>query len=246
MVLHPTQRHWGRLAGKRGDYLALLLTLLSALAYPIAVRMLFDFSPALAVYLPTIVFVVGVCLICPRPIIPGAVLLLVFAVQLSRILVVTDSLKPGLLHNILAGNYYLMGVPIAAIALGYAAILARRRMSLWPWTIKTNLRILAYRPILFIRAYRWPLLILLVGALFDTITTMNSMYSHGTKGELHPAIRAIVQQYGVTLGMPIGTIVRLGFVLFIAAIWRRWCSWVIFVCGFLYFLAALSNHYHWL
>ena len=241
----PQIRRSGRVR-QRHDYLALLLILLAALAYPLAVRILYEYSVPLAIYLPTIIFVFAICLICPHPVVPVCVLMAIFAAQIPSIIMGENSNFPNLFDKIMRGKLHLIGIPVAAISLGFAAIVARRRMTLWHWRIKSNLRILAYKPWLFIRVYRWALVILLIGALLDTITTMNSMSLYGTDDELHPGIRVIVQQYGITFGMPIGTIVRLGFVLFVAAIWRRWCWWVLTICGILYTLAAMSNHFLWL
>lgn len=238
-------RRSGR-AGRRHDYLVLLLILLAALAHPLAVRLLYNYSSVLAIYLPTIFFVFAICLICPHPVVPVCVLMGLFAVQLPPIIMGGNSDFPNLFDKIMMGKFHLIGVPVAAMFLGFAAISARRRMTLCHWSMKSNLRILAYKPWLFIRVYRWPLIILLIGALLDTITTMNSMSLYGTDDELHPGIRVMVEQYGITFGMPIGTIVRLGFVLFVAAIWRRWCWWVLTICGILYILAAMSNHFLWL
>lgn len=232
--------------GRRHDYLVLLLILLAALAHPLVVRMLYGYSPPLAIYLPTILFVFAICLICPHPVVPICVLMALFAVQLPPIILKENTTFPTLFDKIMRGKFHLIGVPVAAMSLGFAAIVARRRMALWHWSMKSNLGILAYKPLLFIRVYRWPLIILAIGALLDTITTMNSMNLVGPESELHPGIRAIVQQYGITFGMPIGTIVRLGVVLFVAALWRRWCWWVLTICGILYILAAMSNHFLWL
>ncbi len=244
-VCVPQIRSGGR-TRRRKDYLSLLLILLAALAHPLAVRLLYGYSPPLAIYLPTILFVAGICLFCPHPVVPVCVLMLIFAAQLPAILMQDDPSYPNLFERIMRGKYHLIGIPVAAMSLGFAAILLRRRVILWPWKMKTNLRVLAYKPLVFLRVYRRPMAILLLGALLDTITTMNSMYRYGTANELHPGIRVIVEQYGITFGMPVGTTVRLLAVLFVAAIWRWWCWWMLTICGILYTLAAMSNHFLWL
>ena len=122
----------------------------------------------------------------------------------------------------------------------------RRRLPLWPRAGKSNLRLVVRRPGRFVRAYRWPLLVLAVGAVLDTITTMQFMVRHGAADELHPAMRIMAEMLGVAFGVPLATVVRLGFVIFVAAVWRRWCGWVLLVCGLLYALAAASNYFDWL
>ena len=110
----------------------------------------------------------------------------------------------------------------------------------------TSLRLLFRRPGTFARIYRLPLAILLIGSILDTATTMKVMYRYGIDCELHPAMWLMAGIFGITVGVPLGTVARLGFVLVVAALRRSWTGWILLMCGVLYGLAAASNHFGWL
>jgi hypothetical protein len=107
----------------------------------------------------------------------------------------------------------------------------------------TNLPLLAKEPRVFAWKYRVSLLILLVGATADLITTYVNLKRYGTSVEAHPVQRLVSEIIGVTAGVPLAKLIQLAFVLFVAAWWRPWCAWVLGVCGVLYSLAAVSNHF---
>ena len=75
---------------------------------------------------------------------------------------------------------------------------------------------------------------------------MAFMYHSGLECELHPAMRMMAEELGIDWGVPLATVVRLVFVVFVAAFWRRWCGLILTLCGTFYCLAALSNHFVWL
>jgi hypothetical protein len=115
---------------------------------------------------------------------------------------------------------------------------------LWGW--KDNLRILLRRPGVFIRKYRWPLGLLLLGGVLDAVTTVELLSVWGPEAELHPCGRWLARWFGVAAGISVGKTVQMAFAVFVAALWRRWCGWFMALCGVLYALAAASNHFGWL
>ena len=85
-----------------------------------------------------------------------------------------------------------------------------------------------------------------IAAGLDAATTIAFMPVYGTAAEAHPAMRIMAETLGICPGVILGTVVRLGFVLAVAAVWRKWCSWILWICAVLYLLAAGSNHFGWL
>lgn len=223
-------------------FVDLLLLLLAALSQPLLVRLLASYNMHLALYLPSLLFVGFVCLLRPDPFMPVMTMMAIYGVELSRV-AFEQHVGPSIVEALGEGKWHLLGVPVAALALGYAAVLTRRRLPLWSADIKTNLRILIRRPRVFLRCYRWPITLLLIGVLLDTVTTMRNLYLFGPEAEFHPAIRTAVEEYGVSLGVPVGSLVRVGFVVFAAALWRRTCGLLLTVCGLLYLAAAISNYF---
>jgi hypothetical protein len=114
-------------------------------------------------------------------------------------------------------------------------------MTLLP--VNTALLMLFRQPRRFLGLYRLPLLLLLLGASADAITTLNSLSKVGPEGELHPAQRIVCHVLGTTIGVPFGKLVQVAFVLVVAAWWRPWCPWLMSLCGITYCLAAISNHF---
>jgi hypothetical protein len=88
--------------------------------------------------------------------------------------------------------------------------------------------------------------VLLCGAVLDGITTFNNLRTYGAAVEVHPAHRIVYELLPPAVGAPVGKLLQLGFVLFVAAWWRPWCAALLAGCGALYALAAASNHFQWL
>jgi hypothetical protein len=234
-----------RAAETKCDYVALLLVLLAALCQPLAVRLLAEMHLELAVYLPTILLVGWVCLLRPDPALPLLTLVAIYLVQLPGIFFQYDTSTSELRH-LLDGQWHLLGIPVAAVLLGYAAVLARKHMPLWRWPMPSEVHTLARQPVTFLRRYRWAVAILLIGALADMLTTIVNLARFGTVAEVHPAMRIMAELYGVQAGIIVGTVVRVLVVLFVASLWTRWCRAMLVVCGLLYGLAAMNNHFLWL
>lgn len=116
-----------------------------------------------------------------------------------------------------------------------------RSMVLYPR--HSDLPLLFKHPAAFVHRYRWPLFVLLAGAAADAVTTYVNLRQFGTGVEVHPAQRVVSNLVGVAAGVPLAKLIQLAFVLFVAAWWRPWCRWVLTVCGVLYLLAAVSNHF---
>ena len=94
----------------------------------------------------------------------------------------------------------------------------------------------------FWRIY-WPvLLIMLVGGLLDGVTTLCVLRKYGPDAELHPAMRLVASILGVPLGVSLGTVVKMAFAVFTAAMFRRWCRLVLIVFGILSALGAIHNY----
>ena len=189
-------------------------------------------------------------MLCPRegsgyPV-PEISLAAILVVELVIVLLSRSAICPSVTRALFDGRWPVLAVPMAALVLGHLAVRVRRRRALWPYPIKTNLRILAGHPWVFLRTYRWPLVVLVLGTTFDTITTMSFMRSSTTSDELHPAMRTMAELFGIDVGVPLASLVRVGFVVFVAALWRPWCQWVLLVCGVLYILAGCSNHFNWM
>jgi hypothetical protein len=108
---------------------------------------------------------------------------------------------------------------------------------------KTVLRTLMLEPTSFLRRYRWPLLILLIGASADVVTTLVNLRQYGPSVEAHVAQRVVDQIVGVDAGVPAAKVIQIALVLLVAAWWEPWCAWLIGACGVLYTLAAISNHF---
>jgi len=226
--------------------LAALLILLAALGYPLLARMLLAYDPTAALVVPSLVCVLGVCLVCPDVVLPPATLAVVYAAEVAFHVVHPQPVAPGLIEQMVHGRWELLGVPVAALALGYAAVLARRKLPLWRWRAKNNLRLLSRRPLLLARKYRWALLVLLAGALLDMLTTIRFMRQFGPEAEVHPGIRMMGEVFGPALGVPLGTVLKVSAAVFVAALWRRGCAALLMLCGALYALGAASNHFGWL
>ena len=239
-------RNMSRRRRRPGARAAVALLLAAAVGMPVAARVLSEIHTAAALVLPTVIFVVGLCLLCPRQFMPVLALAVTYLGELAFLGVRGRAFGASALQSLLAGQFALLAVPVGAVVLGHVAVLEAQSRRLWWWRGKTNLRLLLRRPGVLVRAYRWPLAAVIAGAMLDTVTTMRSMYRSGVSVELHPAMRVIAEELGVTWGVPLASVVRLGFVFFVAAIWRKWCGWLMVLAGAGYVLAAASNYLGWL
>ena len=95
-----------------------------------------------------------------------------------------------------------------------------RRARLLPQ--RSELPLLVKRPRAIAIRYRWPLLVLLCGAVLDGITTFNNLRAYGAGVEVHPAHRIVYELLPPAIGAPVGKLLQLAFVLFVAAWWRPW------------------------
>jgi len=236
----PTRRPLG------GAKAAAALLALAALGQPLTARVLAEISHTAAYVGPTVIVVIALCLLTRYHFMPELAVAVTYAAEALLVAVRGRWFTSSPLQALTAGNLFALGVPIGAILLGHATAWVERHRPLWQWGGKTNLGLLLRRPAALIRAYRWPTAIVLVGTALDTITTMRVMYANGAAVELHPAMRAIAEELGVTLGVPLASMLRLAFVFFVAAFWRAWCGALLVVVGVGYTLAAASNHFGWL
>lgn len=110
----------------------------------------------------------------------------------------------------------------------------------------SELPTLGRQPLRFLSRYRYSLLILIVGAVLDALTTYANVKQFGPGVETHPVQRLFFQTFGATIGVPLAKALQFGFVIFVAAWWCPWTRWVMILCGVLYAAAAASNHYRWL
>jgi hypothetical protein len=98
----------------------------------------------------------------------------------------------------------------------------------------------------FVRTYRWPLVVLVLGAGADVFTTLWNLREYGPGVEVHLVQRWVMQLFGTEAGVPLAKVGQLAFVVPVAAWWRPWCRWILLACGLLYALAAASNYWRWL
>ena len=105
------------------------------------------------------------------------------------------------------------------------------------------LPLLLTQPLEFRNRYRWPLVVLLIGASCDLFTTLWNLREYGPGIELHVPQRMLSEWFGVEIGVPLAKAGQLIFVLLVAAWWRPWCKWVLMLCGSLYLLASVSNYF---
>jgi len=110
----------------------------------------------------------------------------------------------------------------------------------------SELPTLRQHPRTFLKRYRYSLALLILGAVLDAITTYQNVRQFGPHVETHPVQRLFFETFGPALGVPLAKLIQFAFVIFVAAWWRPWTRWILFVCGTLYTAAALSNHFQWL
>jgi len=236
----------GRCRPTPGAKAAATLLALAAVCQPLAARVLGEMDPTASFVLPTVIFVVALCMLVPRQFMPELTLAVTYLAEGVLVFLRDRPFGRSPLRRMLAGDVSALAVPAGAAVLGHMIVWVLRNRRLWRWGGKTNLRLLLRRPGVLVRAYRWPIVVTLIGTTLDTITTMRAMYANGVAAELHPAMRAIAEEIGVTWGVPLASVMRLAFVAFVAAFWRRWCGWLLLVAGVGYALAAASNYFGWL
>ena len=110
----------------------------------------------------------------------------------------------------------------------------------------SELTTLRKQPSRFFLRYRYSLAVLVVGAVLDALTTYENVRQFGAHVETHPVQRLFFETLGPALGVPLAKAIQLGFVIFVAAWWRPWTRWLLLICGALYTLAAVSNHFQWI
>jgi len=108
---------------------------------------------------------------------------------------------------------------------------------------RSNLRLLLHHPSVFARAYRWPIAILLAGAVLDAATTAVTVATYGAEAEVHLAQRWVMACLGPILGTISAKLIQVAAAVLVASLWRAWCGWLMVLCGLLYTLAAVSNHF---
>lgn len=111
---------------------------------------------------------------------------------------------------------------------------------------RTELPLLVRTPASFARRYWLPVLLLVICATADAVTTYRNTALYGPDVEVHPVQRILFAVLGAEVGVPLAKVLQVGFVLLVAAWWKPWCGWLMSLCGVLYGLAALSNHNLWL
>jgi hypothetical protein len=113
----------------------------------------------------------------------------------------------------------------------------------WLVPRQSNLPVLIGAPGAFARRYAIPLLVLLIAASADAATTLRNALVFGTDIELHAVQRWVFTTFGAVTGVPLAKFVQLVFVVFVAAWWRPWTTWVLLACAALYAAAAASNYW---
>jgi hypothetical protein len=109
-----------------------------------------------------------------------------------------------------------------------------------------NLRVLLRHPRWFARIYAIPLLILSIGMALDGASTLDIVLKYGSEVELHPAMHYAIEVAGPALGVVLGSLAKMAFVLLVSSLKRSWMRWLPVLCGFLYIMAAVSNFFRWL
>jgi hypothetical protein len=225
---------------------AAIALLIGGVFMPVSAKLFGEFHPQAGIALPPVLLLAAICLIVPRWGVALAGLPALYAVEFLFRWVSGKPVGPSLIDELARGKWLQLKVAIAAVLLGMVIVWARKRFGGFPRGFRTNLRVLTRRPQVFARKYWRPLCVLLLAAGLDAATTIAFMPVYGTEEEAHPAMRIMAETFGVWAGVIVGTLVRLGFVLAVAAVWRKSCPWVLWICAILYLLAAASNHFGWL
>ena len=112
------------------------------------------------------------------------------------------------------------------------------------WRRKSNLWLLVHRPLAFCSIYWRAMVVMFVGGSLDGLTTLWVLGKYGAGAELHPAMWLAASILGVELGVPVAALAKMGFAVFAAATFRRWCRWILVVFGVLSALGAVHNCYY--
>jgi hypothetical protein len=111
---------------------------------------------------------------------------------------------------------------------------------------KCLIGLLVCDPLRFLKDYRWPLFILVLGAFLDGVSTYQFLSTVGPDGEVHPVQRLVFTYLPPMLGILFAKACQVIAAVFVAAWWQPWCKWLLLITGVLYILAAMSNYFHWL
>lgn len=109
---------------------------------------------------------------------------------------------------------------------------------------RSNLRLLLRRPWALARRYRAALLLALIGAALDGLTTYRMLSVFGHASEIHLVVRLVVWIVGVPLGVPVAMIAKTACAVLVACIWRRWCQCILILYGLTGIAGAICNHFH--
>lgn len=107
------------------------------------------------------------------------------------------------------------------------------------------LGMLVREPRRFRDRFRWPLVVLVVGAFLDGVMTYRLLQTIGAEAELHPVQRVLFSYVPPMLGILLAKGGQVTAAVLVAAWWEPWCKWLMYLAGGLYLLAALSNHFGW-
>jgi hypothetical protein len=77
------------------------------------------------------------------------------------------------------------------------------------------------------------------------VTTYRSVQQYGAEIEMHMAQRLVWEWFGTALGVPLTKLAQVAAAVPVAMWWRAWTPWLLTLCGLLYGVAALSNHFMW-
>lgn len=108
---------------------------------------------------------------------------------------------------------------------------------------RTELPTLFHRPNVFRVRYRWPLVVLVIGASIDFFTTLYNIRAYGSETETHLVQRWFMEWFGLDWGFVLGKAIQVAFALLVAAWWQPWCAILLTLCGVLYTLAGISNYF---
>jgi len=109
---------------------------------------------------------------------------------------------------------------------------------------KSNLRLLVRRPGALARKYHPALLLALIGATLDGLTTYRMLTAFGHATELHLVVRLVVWIVGVPAGVPLAMIAKTACAILVACIWRRWCECILNLYGLTGIVGAICNHFN--
>ncbi len=95
-----------------------------------------------------------------------------------------------------------------------------------------------------IARYRIEIIIVVVAALADMVSTIWFMTRFGAEYELHPVIRLVSQWFGTVAGPVVGKVGQLAALWVVVLLLRRWARPLIWVVAAIYAWAAWHNVTH--